>query len=133
MIYILSTFVSPRPTLSTDKYLKFVIKTFVKPLNKPLFIHKDSIHPKAIRVEIPRNVCKRLSNNSSNEKILNNAKPPYEEALKMSGHENVELKFIPEENTDKHKKKNKPEKDLFCNLLNICIEIWGVRFDVSHG
>ena len=87
-----------------------------KPLNKPLFIHKDSNHPKTIKVEIPRNVCKRLSNNSSNEKILNNAKPPYEEALKISGHENVEIKFIPKENTGKHKKKTNQKKVLYCNL-----------------
>ena len=53
-----------------------------KPLNKPIFIHKESNHPKVIKLEVPRNAEKRLSDNSSNEKIFEKAKPPYLEALK---------------------------------------------------
>ena len=88
-----------------------------KPLNKPLFIHKDSNHPPAVQKEVPRNVGKRLSNNSSNEQVLNKAKPPYEEALKHSGRENIEIKFTPTENTQKRPKNNpKSKKVLFCNL-----------------
>ena len=38
-----------------------------KPLNEPLFIHKNSNHPPSMIREIPRMVCKRLSTNSSNK------------------------------------------------------------------
>merc|ERR1712083_229122 len=55
---------------------------FRKPLNTPLFIHKDSNHPPRIKSEIPKMVCKRLSNNSSNKQIFDRSKQPYIEALK---------------------------------------------------
>ena len=43
-------------------------------------------------------ITKRLSNNSSNEKIFENAKQPYIQALKTSGHTDFEFKFQAKEN-----------------------------------
>ena len=86
-----------------------------KPLNKPLFIHKQSNHPKSILDEIPRMVSKHLSNNSSNKEILDNPKPPYEEALRLSGYDNVDITFQPKIVFKKPTKKPK-DKILFCNL-----------------
>ena len=88
--------------LSTELY-----KPYRKPLSKPIFIHVDSNHPKAIKDEIPQMVMKRLSNNSSNEKIFENAKPPYVEALKNSGFKNFEFKFQADLKPKKSKKSSK--------------------------
>ena len=62
-------------------------------------------------------VSKRLSNNSSNKEILDNAKPPYEEALglRLSGYDNVDITFQPKVDIKKPTKKPK-DKILFCNL-----------------
>ena len=76
-----------------------------KPLNVPLFIHKDSNHPPKIKEEIPKMVCKRLSNNSSNKEIFDNSKQPYIDALKKSGFENITLDYIPKHNQSKPKAK----------------------------
>ena len=86
-----------------------------KPSNEPLFINKDSNHPPNIIKEIPRMVAKRLSNNSSNEHIFDNAKHPYIESLKRSGFENVELNYTPRPNKPKTKKSN-TKNVLYCNL-----------------
>ena len=84
-----------------------------KPMNKPIFIHKDSNHPKVIKTEVPCNTEKRLSNNSSNQKTFDNAKPPYIDALKNSRFSNVDLKFQP---SDKKNTKVNTRKVIYCNL-----------------
>ena len=53
-----------------------------KPLNEPLFIHKNSNHPPNVTKEVPRNACKRLSTNFSNKKIFDENKGPTIDALK---------------------------------------------------
>ena len=64
-----------------------------KPLNDPLFIHKNSNHPPNVTKEVPRNACKRLSANSSNKQIFDNNKGPTIEALKRSGFTDFELEW----------------------------------------
>ena len=66
--------------------------------------------------EVPRNLCQRLSNNSGNKEILDKIKPPYEEALRHSGHEGAEIKFMPKEKIKKVPKESKSKQVLFCNL-----------------
>ena len=46
---------------------------------------------------------KRLSYNSSNEQVLNSAKPEYEKVLKDSGYKNMNLKYRAQK---EHRKKN---------------------------
>ena len=88
-----------------------------KPLNVPLFIHKNSNHPPSILKEVPRNVCKLLSVLSSNKEIFDNAKQPYIDSLtKNSGFENVEMNFIPKDESKRKPKKSNTRKVLYCNL-----------------
>jgi hypothetical protein len=62
-------------------------KPYMKPNNKPLYVHSESNHPPSIIRNIPISINKRLSNISSNEELFNDAKPPYQEALKQSGYD----------------------------------------------
>ena len=56
-----------------------------------------------------------MSTNSSNKQIFDIAKPPYKEALKRSGFENFQLKYIPKNDLPKLKR-SKSKKVWFCNL-----------------
>ena len=51
-------------------------------LDKLLYIHSSSNHPPQIIKQLPNSISKRLSKNSSNQKIFNIAKVEYEDALK---------------------------------------------------
>jgi hypothetical protein len=51
-----------------------------------MYIHTSSNHPPQIIKELPISIGKRLSDNSSNEEIFNQAKDDYEKALKESGY-----------------------------------------------
>ena len=46
------------------------------------YIHKQSNHPPSIIKTLPKSINKRLSTNSKNAQIFNEACPPYTEALK---------------------------------------------------
>ena len=73
-------------------------RPYKKPNDKLMYINTSSNHPKQIIDQIPLSINKRLSNNSSNEKIFNETKDEYIEALKKSGYKSPQLKF------------NKPQK-----------------------
>ena len=77
-----------------------------KPLNKPVFIHKSSNHPEIIKNEIPQNLEKRLSNNSSNKENFDKAIPPFLEALKKGEYQNIKLEFQSNKKSKKTKKSN---------------------------
>ena len=66
----------------------------MKPNDVPTYVHKDSNHPKAILENIPHSVNRRLSTISSNSDVFKQAIPPFQEALKRSGH-NYTLHFDP--------------------------------------
>ena len=51
------------------------------------------IHPRQIIKHLPDSIKERLSNNSSNEQVLNSTKPEYEKTLKDSGYKNENLKY----------------------------------------
>ena len=53
-----------------------------KPDSHPVYINKNSNHPKTILRELPKSISKRLSDLSSNKEIFQKAIPTYFEALK---------------------------------------------------
>ena len=59
---------------------------FKKENDKLLYINTSSNHPPTVIDQIPKSIGKRLSDNSSNERIFEDAKPEYQNALKDSGH-----------------------------------------------
>ena len=61
-------------------------KPFKKPNNHPRYVHVESNHPKSILKQIPKSISKRISANSSNETIFNDAAPYYNERLKEAGY-----------------------------------------------
>ena len=60
-------------------------KPFMKPNDKPTYVHAQSNHQPSILRNIPKSVNRRLSSISSNETIFNEACKPYQEALDSSG------------------------------------------------
>ena len=77
-------------------------KPYVKPNDKPTYVHADSNHPPCILKNIPKSVNQRLSSISSNEEIFKEACPPYQEALNKSGY-HFEMKFCPPDQNKKQK------------------------------
>ena len=59
-------------------------KPYRKPNDTPLYIHKQSNHPKHIINNLPAAINKRLAQISSTEEIFNQSKPDYEQALRNS-------------------------------------------------
>ena len=97
-------FLDVRFNLTNNTY-----EPYRKPNNEPVYININSNHPSNILKELPKSINKRISETSCNERIFNEAKSLYEEALKNSGfsanfiHENTK-----ETNTDnKVKRKRK--------------------------
>ena len=84
-----------------------IYRPYMKPNETPSYVHKDSNHPSNIMKNIPLSVNKRLSLISSNQTVFDLASPPYQEALKKSGHD-FTLKFDPpspyEKNTNRQRK-----------------------------
>ena len=70
-------------------------RDYTKPGQVLNYVHKHSNHPPAVTKSIAEGIAYRLSVNSSNETLFNNAKGPYEEALKRSGHTTT-LSYKPE-------------------------------------
>ena len=58
-----------------------------------LYSHNSLNHPRQIIKHLPDSIKERLSNNSSNEQVLNSTKPEYEKTLKDSGYKNENLKY----------------------------------------
>ena len=68
-------------------------RPYKKPNDRLLYVNTSSNHPSNILKQLPTSINKRLSTNSSNETIFNEAKTEYENALKNSGYKNFKLKF----------------------------------------
>ena len=83
-----------------------------KPNSSIQYINSKSNHPPHIIKQIPLNVNSRLSNISSNEKLFDKAKQPYESALKTSGHSH-KLNFIKTDSAPKNK--NRKRKIIWFN------------------
>ena len=82
-------------------------KPYKKPNDSLLYINTESNHPPEIIKQIPISINKRLNQNSSSEKIFNESKKEYEDALKQSGYKDFELKYNPEKQTPKQNRKRK--------------------------
>ena len=61
-------------TLNLDLDL---FKPYMKPNGSPLYVHKDSNHPRSILENIPKSINRRLSSISSNQEVFKAACPPY--------------------------------------------------------
>ena len=75
-----------------------------KPDNKITYINVQLNHPPNVIKQLPITIEQRLSNNSSNETIFNEASPLYEKALSEAGYD-VKLKYNPNKKTKKKQKK----------------------------
>ena len=73
-------------------------KPYQKPDNNISDINEQSNHPPNITKQLPKSIEQRLSNNSSNEKIFNEAAPLYEKVLSEAGY-HVKLKYHPNKKT----------------------------------
>ena len=65
---------------------------YLKPGNKPLYVHSESNHPPSITKNIPIAVNKRLNELSSNKEAFDEASPEYQRALEKSGYK-YQLKY----------------------------------------
>ena len=83
-----------------------IYKSYVKPNNIPLYVHKHSNHPPTIINNIPKSINRRLSSISSNEEVFNQSVKVHQEALEKSGYD-FKLKFEPVNLEEEKNKKNK--------------------------
>ena len=115
-------------------------KPFMKPGNRPLYIHKLSNHPPAVIKAVPNGINKRLTEISSNENEFLKAKPVYQEALTNSGFTHT-LKYDKQDTQNKKPSKRKRTRNIlwfnppfniqvktnigaeFIKLLNECFPI----------
>ena len=85
-----------------------------KPNDKALYINSNSNHPPHIVKNLPIAINKRLSEISSNEKLFNEHKNEYEDALRNSGFP-AKLKMNKPKINTKHKKRNRNRKVIWYN------------------
>ena len=85
----------------------------MKPNDRPLYVHKESNHPRGIIENIPKSVNKRLSKISSNEQVFNSAVKPYQDALIKSGH-SFKLAYEPQTQNQK-KTRNRQRRMTYFN------------------
>jgi hypothetical protein len=84
-----------------------------KPLDTPTYVNSSSCHPPSVLNQIPKSVQNRLSNLASTKDEFDLAVPPYQDALKKAGYDDV-LKFekpLPKINQSK----NRPRKSIWFN------------------
>ena len=93
-------------------------KPYTKENSKPLYVHKQSNHPPAVKKNIPLMVNKRLSMLSSSEDMFNNSSQIYQEALKNAGYEHI-LKYekinIDDVNEGKKNKRKRHKHEFWFN------------------
>ena len=92
--------------LNSGKY-----RPYKKPNDELQYINKHSNHPPNIVKHLPETISRRLSNLSYDEEIFNNAKTPYQEALKSCGYEE-DLVYTQNNTTQTRRKKQKKEHNL---------------------
>ena len=83
-----------------------IYKPYRKPGDKPLYVSAFSNHPPQIIKNLPKGREKRLSDNSANEEIFNQAIPPYQAELNRCGY-TYKLKYNPSQSKGDKKKKNR--------------------------
>ena len=80
-------------------------KPYIKPNDTPVYVNKHSNHPPSILKNIPSAVNKRLSKNSANQKIFEEAIPPFQNALNNCGY-SYQMKYEPNQTTNTSNKNN---------------------------
>ena len=75
--------------LENDSY-----KPYLKDNDIPLYVHRESNHPRQVLTNIPDSVNRRLSAISSNDEMFWTAAPIYQYALRNSGYK-TQMKFDP--------------------------------------
>ena len=76
----------------------------MKPNNKILYVHRQSNHPPALLKNIPENINKQLTSISSNQKVFNEAIPPYQKALDESSY-NHKLTYNPQPKRNRNRQR----------------------------
>ena len=66
-----------------------IYRPYMKPNDSPLYVNKNSNHPRGILENIPHSVNRRLSMISSNKEVFDLASPPYQDALRKSDLKNL--------------------------------------------
>ena len=79
---------------------------YIKPNNKPLYVHRESNHPPLILKNIPLAINRRLNEISSNKESFDEAAPVFQEALRNSGYEHT-LKYENVKPNSESKAKNR--------------------------
>ena len=79
-------------------------KPFMKPNHKILYVHQQSNHPPALLKNIPENINKRLTSISSNQKVFDEAMPPYQKALDESGYKH-KLMYNPQPRRNRNRQR----------------------------
>ena len=83
-----------------------VFKPYIKPGDKPLYVHSKSNHPPSIIKNIPVAINKRLSKISANKDIFDNAAPLYQAELDKNGYHHT-LEFDQSAATSKKRPRNR--------------------------
>ena len=90
---------------------------FTKENHTPVYVHKESNHPPAVKKALPAGVNKRLNDISSNEVMFNNNKQLYQRALNDAGYD-FRLEYtekVVEEDTNPRKKRQRKRNKLYFN------------------
>ena len=90
--------------------LNGTFKSYRKPNNDPIYVHKDSNHPPQVLKELPKTVGKRISTISSSKEIFESSKIEYENALKIIGYKDrlvYENSSVNENDKNENKKRKR--------------------------
>ncbi|XP_067940660.1 uncharacterized protein [Watersipora subatra] len=80
-------------------------RPYIKPSDKPIYVHARSNHPPCILKNIPRAINQRLSTLSSSKDCFQRIAPTYQQALQQSGYD-YKLSYLPKsDQTNKQKRK----------------------------
>ena len=77
-----------------------------KPNSTPLYVNKNSNHPRSIIKQLPKMINRRICEISCNEEEFIKAKPIYQEALKRSGY-SEEMRYEKFEKAPKNRRRRK--------------------------
>lgn len=84
-------------------------KPYRKPNDRPVYISKQSNHPPTILKQLPKMINDRLSRNSCNKQVFDEATGVYNEALRNSGYK-TKLEFKKTKTNDKNDKNKRKRK-----------------------
>ena len=85
-----------------------------KPGDRPLYVSATSNHPPQILKNIPKGIEQRLSDNSANKQIFDEAAPPYQAELERCGYKH-QLTFNPRPDQEPKKKKSRSRRITWFN------------------